>query len=129
MNSIADVPGWVQGLCGGLMLLGAFLALLGTTGLLRMPTFFQRVHVTTLASTLGAWSIAIGAALYFSFSQHRLALHPLLVPALLALTVPVSTFFLMRAALFRHRLAGTPGVPDNLTPSPETSGEKPQKNL
>lgn len=129
MNSIADVPGWVQGLCGGLMLLGACLALLGTTGLLRMPTFFQRVHVTTLASTLGAWSIAIGAALYFSFSQHRVALHPLLVPALLALTVPVSTFFLMRAALFRHRLAGTPGVPDNLTLSHEPSGDNSQKSL
>lgn len=129
MNDFANVPGWAQGLCGALMLLGALLALLGATGVLRLPSFFQRVHATTLASTLGAWSIAFGAALYFSFSQHRLALHPLLVPALLALTVPVSTFFLMRAALFRHRLAGTPGVPDNLAPPADNPGDDPQKSL
>ena len=121
MNAVAHLPGWVQGVCGALVLLGAVLALIGAVGILRLPTFFMRVHATTLASTLGAWSIAIGAALYFSFAERRLALHPLLVPALLALTVPVSTFFLMRAAVFRHRLAGTPGVPENLSPS---SGEK-----
>jgi multicomponent K+:H+ antiporter subunit G len=117
MNAVAaHVPGWVQGLCGFLMLLGAGLALVGASGLLRLPEFFQRVHATTLASTLGAWAIGIGASLFFSFSQDRVALHPLLVPALLALTVPVSTFFLMRAAVFRHRLAGTGGVPENLSP-------------
>ncbi|WPB57876.1 monovalent cation/H(+) antiporter subunit G [Xylophilus sp. GOD-11R] len=111
MSGAGNVPSWVQGIAGALVLLGAVMALIGATGVLRLPTFFQRVHATTLASTLGAWSIGIAAALYFSFFEHRLALHPLLVPALLALTVPVSTFFLMRAAVFRHRLAGTPGVP------------------
>ena len=123
-NSVADIPGWVQGLCGVLMLVGAALALLGAIGIVRLPLFFQRIHATTLASTFGAWSIAFSAALYFSFAEARLALHPVLVPALLALTVPVSTFFLMRAAVFRHRLAGTPGVPENLSPDgPEKNGD------
>lgn len=114
MNHLSDVPGWVQGVCGALMLLGAALALIGAVGVLRLPNFFQRVHATTLASTLGAWAIGVAAAAYYSFSAERVALHPLLVPALLTLTVPVSTFFLMRAAVFRHRLAGTPGVPGSL---------------
>jgi len=114
MSHLSDVPGWVQGVCGALMLLGAVLALIGAVGVLRLPNFFQRVHATTLASTLGGWAIGVAAALYYSFSAGRVALHPLLVPALLTLTVPVSTFFLMRAAVFRHRLAGTPGVPGSL---------------
>ena len=123
MSAMAgQVPGWVQGLCGGLILLGAVLALIGGTGLLRLPAFFQRVHAVTLASTLGAWAIGIAGSLFFSFGEGRLALHPLLVPALLALTVPVSTFFLMRAAVFRHRVAGTGGVPGNLSPGGEGYG-------
>lgn len=114
MRHLGELPGWVQAVCGLLLLLGAALALIGAMGVLRLPNFFQRVHATTLASTLGGWSVGVAAALYYSFSAQRVALHPLLVPALLTLTVPVSTFFLMRAAVFRHRLAGTPGVPGNL---------------
>ncbi|QHI99941.1 Na+/H+ antiporter subunit G [Xylophilus rhododendri] len=121
MSAVADLPAWVQALCGMLILLGSALALVGALGVLRMPSFFQRVHATTLASTLGAWSVAIAAALFFSFGEKRLALHPLLVPALLALTVPVSTFFLMRAAVFRHRRAGTAGVPPPLASQGDSS--------
>lgn len=42
--AVAALPLWAEWLVAALVLLGAGLALLGTIGLLRLPTFFERVH-------------------------------------------------------------------------------------
>ncbi len=112
--SYSDVPVWVQVATGVLVLLGAVLALIGSSGMVRMPTFFQRVHATTLGATMGAWALAIATVLYFSFYEKTLVVHSLLVPLFLAMTIPVTTLFLMRATLFRRRLAKDPEVPPSL---------------
>lgn len=92
----------------------AGLALLGTIGLLRLPTFFERVHAPAIISTLACWCIVWGSVLYFSMESGELALHALLIAAFVSITVPVSTIFLMRAALFRARQAND-NVPPNLS--------------
>ncbi|HWS27537.1 MAG TPA: hypothetical protein VN259_13335, partial [Xanthomonadales bacterium] len=45
------------------------------------------------------------AAMQFSYLEGRLALHPLLIPVVLAITVPVTTVLLARVSLFRQRAA------------------------
>ncbi|NPV58223.1 MAG: monovalent cation/H(+) antiporter subunit G [Actinobacteria bacterium] len=53
---------------GVLCCVGTFFFLLGTTGLLRMPDIFTRLHPSTKCDTLGACSIIIGLAVYSGWS-------------------------------------------------------------
>jgi multicomponent K+:H+ antiporter subunit G len=99
-------PPVVEILTGALALAGALAALIGSVGLLRLGSFLQRVHAPTLASTLGTWALTLATALQMSFVREELFLHALLIPAFIAVTTPVTTIFLVRAALFRRRAAG-----------------------
>ena len=103
-----------------LVLAGAALALLGSIGLLRLPTFFERVHAPSIIATLGCWLIMHGTVLYFSVADRSLALHALLIAVFVAITVPIMSIFLMRAALFRARQAGR-DVPPSLS-QPKVDG-------
>jgi multicomponent K+:H+ antiporter subunit G len=103
---MSDVPPVVEVLIALLALAGAVFALVGSFGLVSLRSFFQRVHAPTLASTLGTWALATATALQQSFLGEQVFVHALLVPAFVALTSPVTTIFLMRAATFRRRIAG-----------------------
>src|SRR3989344_6086436 len=83
-------------------------------GLLRLPTFFERVHAPAIIATLGCWLIMHGTVLYFSVADRSLALHALLIAVFVAITVPIMSIFLMRAALFRARQMGL-DVPPSLS--------------
>ena len=99
----ADLPLWAEVVIAALVLAGAGLALLGSVGLLRLPTFFERVHVPAIIATLGCWCVMWGTVLFFSVQQGELAVFPLLSSVFIAITVPIPTIFLMRASLFRAR--------------------------
>jgi multicomponent K+:H+ antiporter subunit G len=105
------VPPLVEAVVAVLALLGALAALAGSYGLASLPSFLQRVHAPTLGTTAGTWLLALALALELSFARQQLSLHALLVPVFSALTAPVTTIFLMRAAVFRARLAGAQDVP------------------
>lgn len=109
------VPFWAEVIVGILAMAGGAIALLGAVGLLRLPTFFQRVHAPTLGATMGSWSIIWANVLYFSLHDGELTLHALLIAVLLSIGFPITTIFLMRAALFRARQAGMQGVPASLS--------------
>lgn len=113
-TTIAVLPLWLEIIVAVLVLAGAGLALLGSTGLLRLPTYFERVHAPSIIATLGCWLIMHGTVLYFSVADHSLALHALLIAVFVAITVPIMSIFLMRAALFRARQAGR-DVPPSLS--------------
>ena len=110
----AALPLWLEIIVATLVLAGAGLALLGSTGLLRLPTYFERVHAPSIIATLGCWLIMHGTVLYFSVADGSLALHALLIAVFVAITVPIMSIFLMRAALFRARQAGR-DVPPSLS--------------
>lgn len=110
----AVLPLWLEIIVAMLVLAGAGLALLGSTGLLRLPTFFERVHAPAIIATLGCWLIMHGTVLYFSVTDRSLALHALLIAVFVAITVPIMSIFLMRAALFRARQIGL-DVPPSLS--------------
>jgi multicomponent K+:H+ antiporter subunit G len=98
------------------VLTGAALALLGSVGLLRLPTFFERVHAPAIIATSACWCILSGCLLYFSLQGNGLALHPVLIALFIAITVPITTIFLMRASMFRARQSGH-DVPANISRS------------
>lgn len=86
-----------------LVLAGALLAFLGSLGLLRMKTFYERVHPPTMGTTLGTALVLAGSMLYFTVLESRPVLHEILIGVFMALTTPVTYILLGRAALRRDR--------------------------
>ena len=119
----AVLPLWLEIIVALLVLAGAGLALLGSTGLLRLPTFFERVHAPSIIATLGCWLIMLGTVLYFSVADSSLALHALLIAVFVAITVPIMSIFLMRAALFRARQMGLDVPPSLSQPKAPAEGK------
>ena len=112
-----SLPLWVDVLTALLVGLGGLLALAGSLGLLRLPSFYQRIHTPTLGTTGATWLLTLATALQFSFVREQFFVHALLIGIFLSLTTPITTVFLMRAALFRVRLAGQ-DVPATVTEQP-----------
>ena len=110
----AALPLWAEITIAAMVLTGATNALLGSWGLLRLKTYFERVHAPSIIATMGCWCIMQGTIVYFSLQGQGLALHALLIALFVAITVPVTNIFLMRAALFRARRAGN-DVPPSLS--------------
>ena len=88
-----------------LVLAGALLAFVGALGLLRMKTFFERVHPPTMGTTLGTAFVLAGSMLYFTALESRLVLHEILIGVFMLLSTPVTYVLLGRAALRRERKA------------------------
>ena len=120
-TSVALLPLWLEIIVAVLILAGALVALLGSAGLLRLRSFFERAHAPAIIATLGCWCIVYGTLLYFSFKGEGLAVHVLLIALFVAVTVPVTTIFLFRASLFRARQMRKPGVPRSVS-SPTGKG-------
>ena len=106
MPETSILPLWGQVLVAALALGGAIIAFLGSLGLWRLGSYFERVHAPSIIATMGCWLIMHATWIYFSMSIHSLAVHALLIAVFIAVTVPITTIFLMRAALFRARRAG-----------------------
>ncbi|BEP43946.1 monovalent cation/H(+) antiporter subunit G [Variovorax sp. V15] len=100
---VGPLPLWAEIVTAVFAVLGAAFAAIGSFGLVRLPTFFRRIHAPTLGATGGVWSMTVATIVYFSAQGHSLFMHAVLIVLFVALTTPVTTIFLMRAALFRER--------------------------
>jgi multicomponent K+:H+ antiporter subunit G len=98
-------------LAGLFILAGALLAFGGSLGLLRLKTFYERVHPPTMGATLGTGLILIGSMLYFSALESRPVLHEILIGVFMTLTTPVTYTLLVRAALHRDQAEGSDPLP------------------
>jgi multicomponent K+:H+ antiporter subunit G len=94
-----------------LVLGGSAFTLIGSLGLLRLESFYERVHSPTLGTTLGMAMIILGSMLCFSILRTRTLVQELLIVALMTLTTPITLMLLARAALYRDRTMGKPEVP------------------
>jgi multicomponent K+:H+ antiporter subunit G len=111
MNAGGALPAWAALLTALLVLVGAVVTLIGTLGLLRLGSFYARVHAPTLGTSLGMGSILLGSALYFSVLEARPVVHEILIAVFVTLTTPVTLMLLVRAALYRDRTEGSRDVP------------------
>jgi multicomponent K+:H+ antiporter subunit G len=109
VNRTADIPAWAEIVTAALVLLGATITLIGAFGLVRMKTFYARVHPPTLGTTLGTGCIAMASIVYFSVLQTRPVLHEVLLVLFVLVTTPVTLMLLVRAALFRDEAKSEAG--------------------
>jgi multicomponent K+:H+ antiporter subunit G len=127
MTNAADLPAWAALPTALLLLLGAGLALTGSLGLLRLGSFYERIHAPTLGTTMGISCVLLASMLFFSVLQTRLVLHELLIAVLMVVTTPVTLMLLARAALYRDRQEGCDEVPPPPPPlPPNLSGGSPR---
>ncbi len=111
MIQAPDLPAWAALIVAFLVLAGAAITLIGSLGLLRMKTFYQRLHPPTMGSTLGMALIVAASILCFSVLRSRLSVHELLIGIFVTLTTPVTFMLLARAALYRDRSEKVEDVP------------------
>ena len=103
MKGMTELPAWAAVLTAALLFLGAAITLIGSLGLLRLKSFYERVHAPTLGTTLGSGCIVFASMIYFSALQSRPVLHELLIVVFAVVTTPVTLLILVRAALLRDR--------------------------
>lgn len=94
-----------------LLAVGVFFTFLGAFSLVKLRTFFQRVHGPTKASTLGVGCILVASVLYHGY--YGAGLHPreLLIAVFLFLTAPVSAHMMGKSALHLAAKAEDPVPP------------------
>lgn len=108
------LPLWAAVIVGLLVLLGAVITLIGALGLVRLGSFYERVHPPTLGMTLGTACILIASITSFSVQQSRPVLHEILIAIFITITTPVTLMLLARAALYRDRSEGAANVPQEV---------------
>lgn len=89
-----------------LVLAGALLAFIGSLGLVRLRTFYERLHPPTMGTTLGTGLVLIGSMLYFTALDARPVLHEILIGVFMTVSTPVTYMLLVRAAVHRDRAEG-----------------------
>ena len=106
MNPIDGMPAWAAVPVALLLVLGGGISLVGTLGLMRLPTFYQRMHGPAVIASLGAGCILSASMLYFTVLEHRLVIHELLIGAFLLMTAPVVGMLVIRASVYRDLQSG-----------------------
>jgi len=107
-----DLPLWGAVAVVVLAVAGSALSLLGVVGLVRLRTFYERVHAPTLGATLGMALVLAASVLFFTLTERRFMPREILIGLFLTVTTPVTLILLARAALFRDRGEGGEDVPE-----------------
>jgi multicomponent K+:H+ antiporter subunit G len=111
MSEAGELPAWVAVLMAMLLFLGSAITLIGALGLLRLESFYERVHAPTLGTTFGTGCIVAASIICFSALETRPVLHAILIAVFVTVTTPVTLMVLVRAALFRDRSENADGIP------------------
>ena len=103
-----------------LIVLGAVFAVVGSWGLVRLPTLMERLHGPTKATTLGLGGMLVGSVLFFQFDQGVWSAHELLISLFLFITAPISANMIAKVHLhgLRARKAETRSGPAGEPPAP-----------
>ncbi len=113
MNEAAEVPVLSAILTAVLLLGGATITLIGSLGLLRLRTFYERVHAPTLGTTFGTACVGIASMVYFSTLGTRPVLHEVLIVVFVTVTTPITLTILVHAALLRDRSENNGDIEQN----------------
>lgn len=109
-----------------LIVLGSAFALIGSWGVVRLPSLMTRLHGPTKATTLGVGGCLIASMIYFPASGANWSAHELLIALFLFITAPVSANMIAKAHLHRQRYRLDPdaedGIKDDLPPPGHDTG-------
>jgi multicomponent K+:H+ antiporter subunit G len=81
---------------------GAAFSLIGSIGLVRLGSFYERIHPPTLGTTFGTGSIALASMILFSALESRPVAHDLVLVVFVVLTTPITYTLLVRGAVLRE---------------------------
>lgn len=98
-----DLPLWISISASILLVISGILTLLGSVGLLRLGSLYERMHAPTLGTTMGTFCVLLAATLVASAMQNRPIFHEFLITLLLIMTSPVTAILLMQSAIHRDR--------------------------
>ncbi|WP_379923218.1 Na+/H+ antiporter subunit G [Erythrobacter sp. R86502] len=107
-------------LVSGLIVLGSAFALIGSWGLVRLPSLMERLHGPTKATTLGLGAMLVASVAWFQLVAGVWTTHELLVSVFLFVTAPISANMMAKVHLHRLRQgqategqgpAGAPNLP------------------
>jgi multicomponent K+:H+ antiporter subunit G len=104
MNVETEVSAVWASLTAALLVVGAGLTLIGSLGLLRLRSFYERAHAPTLGTTLGTTLITLASMIHFSTAGGRLVIHEFLIIVFVTATTPITLMVLISAARFRDKL-------------------------
>jgi multicomponent K+:H+ antiporter subunit G len=116
MSHAAGLPVWAALLVAAFLILGAGLTLLGSFGLVRLRSFYDRIHAPTVGVSWGTTGIVIASMILFTVLQSRPVVHEILIAIFVTATTPVTLMLLGRAALYRDRAERNPDVPSTTPP-------------
>lgn len=107
-----------------LIVLGGTFALIGSWGLVRLPSLMTRLHGPTKATTLGVGSCLAASMILAATAQADWSGHELLITLFLFVTAPVSANMIAKAHLHRQRARLDPGgeVEETLPPTGTAKG-------
>lgn len=100
MNA-ASLPAWASIVAAVLLISGGLCTVLGSLGLLRLPSFAARMHGPSMGSTLGLGCVLLASMLLSSVVAGRAVVHEVLITLLVVTTAPITAMLLMRAAVRR----------------------------
>ena len=123
MSHLTDLPVWAAIIVCGLTVLGALVALIGSVGLLRFTSFYERLHAPTLATSGGVLMICTASIVCFAVLQSRWVFHEILIIVFVVVTTPVTLMLLGQAALYHDRVEEKRGVPLKQRPPREEPAE------
>lgn len=104
-----------------LVLLGAAFVLIGSWGLVRLPSTMERLHGPTKATTLGLGSLLVASVVYFHARLGIWTAHELLISLFLFITAPISANMIAKVHLHRVRI-GAIEEPDSIAGPTASSG-------
>lgn len=109
-----DFPLWLSIIIVLFLLFGSGLTLIGTIGLSRAKSFYDRLHMPTLGTSWGISGIIVASIIYSTLSGHRLISHSILLAIFIIVTTPVTLMLLSRAAMQRDQSSNSKELPVNM---------------
>ena len=104
--TLETLPAWAAIPAALLLILGGLCTAIGSLGLARLGTFFQRMHGPSMGNTLGTGCVLFASILVSSALANRLVVHEILITVFIVITAPMTAMLLMRAAVHRSNVRG-----------------------
>ena len=102
-----------EALVSALIVIGGAFTLIGSWGLVRLPTLMMRLHGPTKATTLGVGACLIASMIWFPAAHGRWSAHELLITLFLFLSAPVAANLIAKAQLHESGLGLDPNPGDD----------------
>jgi multicomponent K+:H+ antiporter subunit G len=104
--NLESLPAWVAVPAALLLVLAGICTVVGSLGLARLGSFFERMHAPAMGSTLGTGCVLIASILVSTALADRPIVHEVLITVFVVLTAPMTAMVLMRAAVHRSSANG-----------------------